>query len=129
MGFWKSAAYSATLVAASSLPFFFADESHAARKRCSEYERRVYEVAVTVRGFRQNDEFAFYGWGTGGPYNKWLQELQALQDNVEQGRELLGAHGFAPMDIYNVANQYRTVGGLDEFYQETERNIGSLKCR
>ncbi len=103
-------------------------QAHA--KKCSEYEHQVYDVAKAVAAFRQSDQFVNeYGWSAAGPFNKWLQKVQALQDDKEKALELMGTHNFTPMDIYSVADEYRTAGHLDSFYKALDRSIRSLKCR
>jgi hypothetical protein len=102
----------------------------AAAKKCSVYERQVYEIAQVVAKFRHSDQFVnVYGWAVGGPFSKWLKRIQALQDDTENVRKLMGEHGFTPMDIHSVADAYRTAGGLDAFYQGVENSVNGLKCK
>lgn len=97
---------------------------------CTPYERQVYDVAKAVAKFRQTPGFTkTYGWSAAGPYQKWLTQLQTLSDDKEQAREFLIANEFAPMEIYSVADEFRTVGKLDSFYQEVDKNIREFKCR
>lgn len=98
-------------------------------KNCSPFERQVYAIAKKVRGFQKSDDFANYGWSIGGPFNDDMKRIQSLQNDNESALKLMGEHEFAPMDIYNVANQYRTHHGLDGFYAKIERSITTLKCR
>lgn len=104
--------------------------TQASASACSPYERQVYDAAKAVAKFRQAPQFTkTYGWSAAGPYQKWLTQLQALSDDKEQAREFLIAHEFAPMEIYSVADEFRTAGKLDSFYQDVEKNIIAFKCK
>ncbi|MDC3255784.1 hypothetical protein OAU93_00115 [bacterium] len=35
--------------------------------------------------FKDKDDFKFYGFGTGGPYNKWLVSIHALSNSTQKG--------------------------------------------
>jgi hypothetical protein len=115
-----------TVISAAAAVALLSSQSFA--RPCTPYERGVHDAAKAVKGFRGSDEFADFGWAIAGPFNRWLKTIQSLQDDSEHARQLLGDYGFVPADIYNVANQYRDKGYLDEFYKDTERAIDSLKC-
>lgn len=104
--------------------------TQASASNCTPYERQVYDVAKAVAKFRQTPGFTkTYGWSAAGPYQKWITQLQALSDEKEQARTFLITHEFAPMEIYSVADEYRTAGKLDSYYQDIDRNIKAFKCK
>ena len=110
------------IVASSVLP--------AAAHACSDYERQVYKTAQAVEEFRETRQFRDeYGWSAAGPYNQWLNRIRELNDDKEKALDLLGSHGFVPMEIYSVADEFRTAGGLDSFYRGLDKDIKSLRCR
>ncbi|TCQ80260.1 hypothetical protein EDF68_103314 [Ochrobactrum sp. BH3] len=110
--------------------FFVIAPTVAGAAACTSYERQVYDVARKVNEFRQTKQFIKeYGWSAAGPYQPWLKEIQALNADKENATKLLVSHGFTPMEIYSVADEFRTAGRLDAFYTELDTNIKSLKCR
>ncbi|GAA4178860.1 hypothetical protein [Shinella granuli] len=96
---------------------------------CTTYEREVYDVAKAVESFRETAHFSEYGWSAKAPYNKWLNRVRELSDDEENARKLMTSHGFIPMEIYSVADEYRTAGGLDNFYKDRDKDIKSLRCK
>ncbi|GLR49742.1 hypothetical protein KYK30_14360 [Shinella yambaruensis] len=96
---------------------------------CTAYEREVYEVAKAVESFRETAHFSEYGWSSKAPYSKWLSRIRQLSDDEEQARKLMISHGFIPMEIYSVADEFRTAGGLDGFYKDRDKDIKSLRCK
>lgn len=96
--------------------------------QCSHFEQQVFEAAQAVAAFQRGEKFIEYGWSAGGPYSGWLKVLQKLRDDPQNVRLLMVEYGFTPMDIYNVANEYRSNGALDSFYADTERAIRKLEC-
>lgn len=96
---------------------------------CTAYEREVYDVATAVESFRETAHFSEYGWSAKAPYNKWLNRIRELTDDKENARKLMISHGLIPMEIYSVADEYRTAGGLDTFYKDRDKEIKSLRCK
>jgi hypothetical protein len=96
---------------------------------CTAYEREVYNVVKAVESFRETVHFSEYGWSTKAPYTKWLNRVRELSDDKENARKLMISHGFIPMEIYSVADEFRTNGALDSFYKDRDEDIKSLRCK
>lgn len=74
----------------------FADEANA-KKRAKEHAELVLEIASLKQAccehlhqllsFKDKDDFKFYGWSTGGGYNKWMDSITALRDSMPVGFE------------------------------------------
>ncbi|SMQ65790.1 hypothetical protein SAMN06295905_1317 [Devosia lucknowensis] len=96
---------------------------------CTSYEQEVFNVAMAVEGFRKSTDFTQdYGWAPGGPYGQWLSKIRQLSEDEVNARGLLIAHGFVPMDIYMVADEFRTAGKLDSYFTQVDAAIAGLEC-
>lgn len=60
-------------------------EFHENRKKMiSEIRLSSCALLDELLNFKDSDDFAFYGFGVGGPYNSWLQRVKILRDDVEK---------------------------------------------
>lgn len=91
----------------------------AAANKCSQYEKDVFKLVDEATSFQNTNAFAKYGWSKAGPTNGWLSRFQAIQDNNED-LDFYRKYNFFIADVYQVADEYRTEGSLDAFFQETE---------
>ena len=112
-----------------SLSALILSSGHTIAAECTPYENGVYVLAKEARAFQKSNKFKEYGFGAGGPFNRWLKEMQAARDHPE-ARDFFIRNGFPVMNIYSVADEYRTEGRLDDFWKETEDLIeaGIKRC-
>lgn len=97
----------------------------ASAKQCSTYEAQVFQLVEQAGYFQIGSAFKEYGWSSAGPTNGWLDRFKDLRDSEEEGEgvQFLRDHGFFLVNVYQVADEYRTSGFLDSFYQELEMSI------
>lgn len=96
---------------------------------CSDYERQVFQLLDEARQFQQTDgAFKRLGFARKGPFSDWLQRMEALRDSPDLSG-FYARYGFSPVDVFLIANEYRTEGSLDSFYQGVENDIlGVDRC-
>ena len=118
-------------LALASLSFaLLAGSSVAVAAKCTPYEAAVFELADDAKGFQESRKFQEYGYSAKGPFNAWFKRFESLRDDKDQMREFWLTYDFSPVDVYSVADEYRTAGRLDDFWKETERTIRKAKrCR
>src|SRR5699024_4485813 len=88
---------------------FLALISHGQANDCTSYEQEVLGLAREADEFHEGERFREWGFAIAGPYSQWLKQLQDLADDP-QARSFFAEHGFAVMDIYSIADEYRTEG-------------------
>lgn len=71
--------FSATLVAQENAP----DES--TKKAIDQLKKDVCVQLERLLAFKRNPDFKKYGFGRGGPYHKWLTDVEALRDAQPKG--------------------------------------------
>ncbi|MGB5865469.1 MAG: hypothetical protein WBG95_14365 [Sulfitobacter sp.] len=94
-------------------------------KQCTTYEAQVFHLVEQAEFFQNGTAFRDYGWSSAGPTNGWLDRFKDLRDIEDEGEDLqfFRDHGFSLANVYQVADEYRTSGFLDSFYQEMEISI------
>ncbi len=92
---------------------------------CSAYEVAVFNLADEARTFQHSASFRELGWSKAGPSGGWLMRFEATRAAADRVTALnfWQTYGFSLTDVYQVANQLRTVGQLDAFYQNIETAI------
>lgn len=91
---------------------------------CTPYEREVRDLAISAQKFQRTERFREYGFSAKGQ-RAWLTALQELSDQPE-AKDFARKHQFVVMDIYSVADEYRTEGSLDDFFKEKEVQIRKM---
>lgn len=98
-------------------------------EECSNYEAQVFRLVEQVGYFQTGMAFQKYGWSSAGPTNGWLDQFKEVRDSEEnsEGLQFLRDYGFSLAHVYQVADEYRTTGYLDSFYQDMESSIQKAK--
>lgn len=94
---------------------------------CNDFEYDVLALTKRIQSFQKSSKFQEFGWSSKGPYGEVLSKLRSLSED-ERAYEFDVRHGFPIMEIFSVADEYRTEGGLDDFYEEIEEKIMSFNC-
>jgi len=96
---------------------------------CTPFEAAVFKLVDEAQAFQHTKSFKEYGWSSAGPTNNWLPRFQETR-NQEKGLQFMRDYGFLLAEAYQVADEYRTTGFLDDFYKEIEANIqNSTRCK
>ncbi|RFC68158.1 MULTISPECIES: hypothetical protein [Mesorhizobium] len=101
----------------------------ASAEECSAYDKEVAEVAQTIRSFQSDEDFKTYGFGLGGPFNKWTVKAQKLASR-EEARTFVGTYGFTPDLTADIALAYRSGKPLNVLLAKVETEISAFldKC-
>jgi len=93
--------------------------------KCSSFEATVFSMTDEAMRLRKNRKFQEYGWSAAGPTKNWIGRWHNLSD--EKMHDFLVKYGFILGDVYNVVDEYRTEGYLDNSYAEIEERILTAK--
>ena len=96
----------------------------------------VVRLYKQLHAFKEDAEFALFGFAQGGPYNAWLRSIESLQDSSQgpPGFKVLNELGFFVGDIWGLGMAYMYISGslggvgqyeLDklEYIEDMERTI------
>jgi hypothetical protein len=108
--------------------FFASASASASAAECTQYETLVFSMIDEAKGFQQSQGFKDMGWSSRGPTNGWLDRMKRLQDGQvwPNNVQFVKKYGFGIVDVFQVADEYRTSGSLDSFYQDIEDSILSV---
>ena len=96
-----------------------ADAAQAERKSDAEaataaLKKSVCELLEQLLKFKDEPKFKEYGFGTGGPYNKWLKSVEALRDSTPTGQHPIPLLvRTAPGDLLMMGMDYMRKGETD----------------
>jgi len=110
-----------------------ADAAQATRKKEAEavtaaLKRNVCVLLEQLLKFKDEPKFREYGFGTGGPYNKWLKSVERLRDSTPTGRNPIPLLvRTAPGDLLMLGMEYMQKGETDytrQMLPELKETIG-----
>lgn len=94
-------------------------------KTLSESSREAIRLYEQLQGFRENDEFARVGFGSGGPYHSWLGAAKTL--HAKAGLATFQEIGFLAGDVMQLGMEYMQVATqgrvLTKYIRDMERTI------
>ncbi|WP_281932374.1 hypothetical protein [Roseibium album] len=103
-----------------------------AAAECTDYEISVFSMTEEAKSFQRSQGFRDLGWSSAGPTNGWLDRMYVHKggENLRNNSEFSIKYGFSIGDVYQIADEYRTEGKLDSFFQEIENVINAVEpCR
>lgn len=86
---------------------------------CNELELSVAALVKEAQNFQRSQQFQQVGFSRNGPFASWHAQALSLRGHPDTN-QFFHDHGYVPIEVFSVVDEYRTRGYLDAFYQETE---------
>ena len=92
------------------------------REKTEKTKKACCDLLFELLNFKDSQEFAYYGFGTGGPYNQWLKRAEEQRKEISsdfQKKVLSWELSTAPGNILQLGFEYRKTHGAESEYTKT----------